>query len=120
MANKSDAAGTPSDQVTKSLQSVTETLKAAGERAAAASQEVGQCAIRQAEQNAARLFETLKGMASAKGPAEVSKLYMQFVSESAKKQAEQLREMGELLAKSGGKLWEPITSALASAVSRPK
>ena len=120
MADKLDASGSPSDQFTTSLKSVTDAFKTAGEQAAAAGQDISQCAIRQAEQNAANLFDTLKVMASAKGPAEVTQLYTQFVSESAKKQADQLREMGELLARSGREAWEPVTSVLASAVPRPK
>ncbi len=120
MADNSTLAGNPIDQVRTSLESVTDALKAATESTSARGQEVGLCAIKQAEQNAAQMFETLRVMASAKDPVEVSQLYTQFVSESAKRQAEQLRELGELLAKSSREAWEPVTSALASAVPKPK
>ena len=115
--NSTHAEG-PIDQVKASLQSVTDALKAASESASARGQEVGLCAIKQAEQNATQMFETLRGMAAAKDPVKVSQLYTQFMSESAEKHAEQLREMGELLAKSSREAWQPVTSALASATPK--
>ena len=120
VGENSTVAGGPLDQVKMSLQSVTDALKAASESASARGQEVGLCAIKQAEQNATQMFETLRGMAAAKDPVKVSQLYTQFMSESAEKHAEQLREMGELLAKSSREAWQPVTSALASATPKTK
>lgn len=111
--------GNPADQITQSLKSVTEALKAAGERVASSSQEVGLCAIRQAEQNSQQLFETLRAMAGTKNPREVTELYSRFVTESAKSHAAQLREIGEILARSSREAWSPVTDALAQA-STPK
>jgi hypothetical protein len=85
----------PAEQLTQSLKTVSEALKSAGERVASSSQEVGLCALRQAEQNSQALFDTLRAMASAKT------------------QAEQLREMSELLARTSREAWAPVTDALA-------
>jgi hypothetical protein len=109
----------PADQITQSMKAVTDALKAAGERVASNSQEVGLCAIRQAEANSRQLFEALRAMAATKSPREVTELYTRFVSDSAKTHADQLREMGELLARTGRDAWTPITDALAQA-STPK
>jgi hypothetical protein len=84
-------AGNPSEQITQSLKSVSEALKSAGERVASTSQEVGLCAIRQAEQNTQQLFDTLRAMAGTSSPREVTELYTRFVSESAKSHAAQLQ-----------------------------
>jgi hypothetical protein len=108
-------AGNPSEQITQSLKSVSEALKSAGERVASTSQEVGLCAIRQAEQNTQQLFDTLRAMAGTSSPREVTELYTRFVSESAKSHAAQLREMGELLARTSKEAWTPITDVLAKA-----
>ena len=108
-------AGNPSEQITQSLKSVSEALKSAGEKVASTSQEVGLCAIRQAEQNTQQLFDTLRAMAGTSSPREVTELYTRFVSESAKSHAAQLREMGELLARTSKDAWTPITDVLAKA-----
>jgi hypothetical protein len=108
-------AGNPTEQITQSLKSVSEALKSAGERVASTSQEVGLCAIRQAEQNTQQLFDTLRAMAGTSSPREVTDLYTRFVSESAKSHAAQLREMGELLARTSKEAWTPITDVLAKA-----
>jgi len=107
--------GNPAEQVTQSLKAVSEALKTAGERVASTSQEVGLCAIRQAEQNTQQLFDALRAMASTSNPREVSELYTRFVSESAKNHAAQLREMGELLARTSREAWAPVTDVLARA-----
>lgn len=106
--------GNPADQITRSLKTVSEALKAATEKVASSSQEVGLCAIKQAEQNTQALFETLRAMAATKSPKEVGDLYTRFVSESAKAHAEQLREMGEILARTSREAWSPVTDALAA------
>ena len=110
--------GNPADQITKSLKTVNEALKAASERVASTSQEVGMCAIKQAEQNTQTLFETLRAMAATKSPKEVTDLYSRFVSDSAKAHADQLREMGEILARTSREAWAPITDALSKSVPR--
>lgn len=107
--------GNPAEQITQSLKTVNEALKSAGEKVASTSQEVGLCAIRQAEQNTQQLFETLRAMAATTSPREVTELYTRFVSESAKSHAAQLREMGELLARTSREAWTPITEVLAKA-----
>ena len=113
-----DIASNPADQITKSLKTVNEALKAASERVASTSQEVGMCAIKQAEQNTQTLFETLRAMAATKSPKEVTELYTRFVSDSTKAQAAQMREMGEILARTSREAWAPITNALAQAVPK--
>jgi len=105
----------PAEQVTQSLKSVNEALKSASEKVASTSQEVGLCAIRQAEQNSQALFDTLRAMASTSNPREVTELYTRFVSESAKSHAAQLREMGELFARTSREAWAPITDVLSKA-----
>jgi hypothetical protein len=105
----------PADQVTQSLKAVSEALKSASEKVASSSQEVGMCAIRQAEQNSQQLFDALRAMASTTSPREVTELYTRFVSESAKNHAAQLREMGELFARTSREAWAPVTDALARA-----
>ncbi len=117
-AGQESSGASPTDQITRSLKTVSEALKAASERVASSSQEVGMCAIRQAEQNTQTLFDTLRAMASTKSPKEVSELYTRFVSESAKAHAAQLREMGELLARTSREAWAPVTEALASQVQK--
>ncbi|MDB5688222.1 MAG: hypothetical protein JWL91_98 [Sphingomonas bacterium] len=107
--------GNPAEQITQSLKTVNEALKTASERVASTSQEVGLCAIRQAEQNTQQLFDTLRAMAATTSPREVTELYTRFVSESAKSHAAQLREMGELLARTSREAWTPVTDALAKA-----
>jgi hypothetical protein len=108
-------ASNPAEQVTQSLKTVSDALKSAGERVASTSQEVGLCAIRQAEENTQKLFDTLRAMAGTSSPREVTELYTRFVSESAKSHAEQLREMGELFARTSREAWAPVTDALAKA-----
>jgi hypothetical protein len=108
------------DQLTETWQSVRDALKQAAERISANSREVGLCALKQAEQNSAQLFDTLRAMASTKNPTEVSSLYSRFITESARQHAEQLREMGEILAKSGRESWEPVADAIAAARWTPK
>ncbi len=109
----SGAGGSPADQLGQSLKTVTDALKSAGERVTSSSQELGQCAMRQAEQNFRTLFDTLRAMSATRSPAEVGELYTRFVSDSAKTHADQLREMGELLARSSREAWAPVTEALA-------
>ena len=106
-------AGNPSEQITQSLQSVSAALKSASEKVAASSQEVGLCALKQAERNTQALFETLRAMAATKSPKEVGELYAGFVNDSAKAHADQLREMGELLARTSREVWAPVTEALS-------
>ncbi len=118
MAYGPNATDSPVDQVKKIATSVTDALKNASDRVTAGSKDVGMCALKQAEQNTSRLFETLQGMASAKDPSEVAQLYSQFVTESTKTHAEQLREMGELLAKTSGDVWKPVTNALSAVMPR--
>ncbi|MDB5662972.1 MAG: hypothetical protein JWM38_904 [Sphingomonas bacterium] len=108
----STGAGNPGDQITRSLKTVTEALKVAGERVATSSQEVGMCAIKQAEQNTQQLFDTLRQMAATKNPKEVTDLYTRFVTESAKSHAAQLREIGEIFARTSREAWAPVTDAL--------
>jgi len=105
--------GNPAEQITQSLKAVNEALKSAGERVASNSQEVGLCAIRQAEENSRQLFDTLRAMAATSNPREVGELYTRFVSDSAKSHAAQLREMGEILARTSRDAWAPVTDALA-------
>jgi len=107
--------GNPAEQITQSLKTVNDALRSAGERVASTSQEVGLTAIRQAEQNTQALFDTLRAMAATSSPREVTELYSRFVSESAKSHAAQLREMGELLARTSREAWAPVTDALAKA-----
>lgn len=105
--------GNPADQITRSLKTVSDALKSASERVASSSQEVGLCALKQAEQNTNALFDTLRAMASTKSPKEVGDLYTRFVSDAAKAQADQLREIGEILARTSREAWAPVTDALA-------
>jgi hypothetical protein len=114
-AGQATAGGNPAEQVTQSLKAVSEALKSASERVASSSQEVGLCAIRQAEQNSQQLFDALRAMAGTTSPREVTELYTRFVSESAKNHAAQLREMGELFARTSREAWAPVTDALARA-----
>ena len=106
-------AGNPSEQITQSLRTVSDAFKSASEKVAASSQEVGLCALKQAERNTQALFDTLRAMAATKSPKEVGELYTSFVSDSAKVHADQLREMGELLARTSREAWAPVTDALS-------
>jgi hypothetical protein len=108
------------EQLAETWQDVREALQEAAQRISAGSHEVGLCALKQAEQNSAQLFDTLRAMASTKNPTEVASLYSRFITESAQQHAEQLREMGEILAKSGRESWEPVADAIASARWTPK
>jgi hypothetical protein len=105
----------PVDQVTQGMKTVSEALKAAGEKAVQGHQEIAQCAMRQAEENAAQLMETLKTMGSNQNPSEVGAAYTRFVTEAAQKNAKQLLEIGQLMARTSQETWGPVVQAMMSA-----
>jgi hypothetical protein len=112
------AGANPAEQITQTMQAVTQVLKTAGERAVAGNQELAQCAMKQAQQNVSDLFRTLQTMATSRDPAQITTLYTQFVTESAQKHAQQLQEIGQLMAKSSQEAWGPVVQALSTAATR--
>jgi hypothetical protein len=107
----------PAEQVAQSWRSVSEALKAAGEQSAERNKEISLVVIKQAEKNAADLFNTLQAIAGARNPSDIYKLYSKYLSDSVSSHAEQLKEITEVLAKSGKDAWEPITRAVQQATT---
>lgn len=116
--NSGSTASNPTDQVTQTMAAVAGVLKTAGENAAEGNRELAQCVMRQAEQNAKQLLQTLQTMAASRDPAAVTKLYADFVTMSAQTHAKQLLEVGQLMAQSSRQSWGPIAEAIMSASTK--
>ena len=119
MAEDQNTAGTGAaspEQLQRTMKEVASAIHAATERVQAGSQAVGLCAIKQAEEGTALLFNTLREMASTKDPSAIASLYAQYLRRSAEQNAQQLREVAELLASQSKESWEPVTRAIQSAM----
>jgi hypothetical protein len=97
------------------MNAVTTALHSATEQVQAGSQAVGLCAIKQAEEGTALLFNTLRDMASTRDPSALASLYSQYLTRSAEQNAQQLQELAEILAAQSRESWEPIAKAIQSA-----
>lgn len=107
-------------QLQKLASAITEAMQTASAQVRDTGTEIGTRAVSQAQQSTSQMFDVLQRMAAATDASEVSKLYTQFLTDSANQHAQQLREIGELLAKTGSDIWQPITTILASSASKPK
>jgi len=107
-------------QVQKLVENISEAFQSAGQKLAATGTDIGTRAVTQAQQNTSQMFDTLKEMAAAQSPTEASRLYAQFLTKSTQQHAQQLREIGELLAKTSGDIWKPVTSLLGAAMPPAK
>lgn len=101
-----------SEQAAAPWQQVQDALKSVGDRLLATREEVGVCALRQAEENSAAVFEALKAMASTRSPADIYLIYSRFLNDAAQRNGAQLREMSQALTRAGQEAWKPVTEAL--------
>ena len=101
-----------SEQAAAPWQQVQDALKSVGDRLVATREEVGVCALRQAEENSAAVFEALKAMASTRSPADIYLIYSRFLNDAAQRNGAQLREMSQALTRAGQEAWKPVTDAL--------
>jgi len=101
-----------SEQAAAPWQQVQDALKSVGDRLLATREEVGVCALRQAEENSAAVFEALKAMASTRSPAAIYLIYSRFLNDAAQRNGAQLREMSQALTRAGQEAWKPVTDAL--------
>ena len=117
MADTQNTTGAASaEQIQQTMSAVTSALRAATERVQSGSQAVGLCAIKQAEQGAALMFNTLREMASTRDPSTIASLCSQYLTRSAEQNAQQLRELAEVLASQSRGSWEPLAEAIKSAM----
>ena len=89
------------DRVTGPLKSAGEAMKNAGAKAAENSQTINLKVIDQAEQNAREAFNALRAAAGAKSLSEVMEVQANYIREQSSRGKEQVREIGELIAKFG-------------------
>lgn len=108
----------PVDQVTQGMRTVTEAFQSAGQKAIAGHQEVAECAMKQAQENAGKLMETLKSMASNGDPSQIATAYAKFVTDAAQTNAKQLLELGQVMARTSQETWGPVVAAMTDAAKR--
>ena len=108
----------PVDQVTKGMQTVAEAFQAAGQKAVAGHQEIAECAMKQAQENASKLMDTLKSMASNRDPSQIANAYAKFVTDAAQNNAKQLMELGQVMARTSQETWGPVVAAMTDAAKR--
>ena len=70
--NPTPRGSSPADDIQRSFNTVTGALKAAGENVMTSNQEIGLCAIKQAEENVSLLFNTLRDIAGSKSPSDAA------------------------------------------------
>ena len=118
MVDKPAKASNPVEQVTQSMQTVAAAFQTAGHKAVSGQQEITQCAMKQAQDNATKLMETLKSMASNRDPSKIANTYSQFVTDAAMTNARQLMELGQVMAKTSQETWGPVIAAMTAAAKR--
>ena len=118
MVDKASDASNPVAQMTESLKTVADAFQAAGHKAVSSQQEIAQCAMKQAQENASKLMETLKTMASNRDPSQIATAYSQFVTDAATTSAKQLMELGQMMARTSQETWGPVVAAITAAAKR--
>jgi len=118
MVDKPAKASNPVEQMTQSMRTVAEAFQTAGHKAVSSQQEITQCAMRQAQDNATKLMETLKSMASNRDPSKIATAYSHFVTDAAMTNARQLMELGQVMAKTSQETWGPVIAAMTAAAKR--
>jgi hypothetical protein len=99
-------------QLRQTATSVAAAVKGSTERLAENSKDIGLCALRQGQQNSARLFAALQDMAKASDAASASQVYSSFLQEAAQIHVDQTRELGQMFSRTWGDIWTPFASAL--------
>jgi hypothetical protein len=95
------------DRVTGPLKNAGEAIKNAGAKAAENSQTINLKVIDQAEANAREAFNALRAAAGAKSLSEVMAVQANYIREQSSRGLEQVREIGELIAKFGREAVSP-------------
>lgn len=90
-----------SDRMTGQLKSAGEAMKNAGAKAAENSQAINLKVLDQAEQNAREAFAAMRAAAGAKSLQEVMEIQGNFIREQSSRGMDQVREIGELIARFG-------------------
>lgn len=99
MAN--DKSDSFSDRMTGQLKNAGEAMKNAGAKAAENSQAINLKVLDQAEQNAREAFAAMRAAAGAKSLQEVMEVQANFIREQSSRGMDQVREIGELIARFG-------------------
>ena len=107
--------GNPVEQIRRTMEAINAALGVAGERVTQGNTQLAELAMRQAQENISQMMTALQAMAESRDPAAVAKLYTDFVSNSAATHAQQLKEIGRIMANSSRETWGPLASALMSA-----
>lgn len=89
------------DRMTAPLKNAGEALKNAGAKAAENSQAINLKVIDQAETNAREAFNALRAAAGARSLSEVMEIQANYIREQSSRGMDQVREIGELIAKFG-------------------
>ena len=89
------------DRMTGPLKNAGEALKNAGAKAAENSQAINLKVLEQAEQNAREAFAALRAAAGAKSLSELMEIQGNFIREQGSRGMDQVREIGELIARFG-------------------
>ena len=89
------------DRMTAPLKNAGEAMRNAGAKAAENSQTINLKVIDQAEQNAREAFNALRAAASARSLSEVMEIQANYVREQSSRGMDQIREIGELIARFG-------------------
>lgn len=95
------------DQVTGPLKNAGEAIKNAGAKAVENSQAINLKVLDQAEQNARDAFAAMRAAAGAKSLSEVMEIQGNFIREQSSRGMDQVREIGELIAKFGREAMSP-------------
>ena len=110
----------PLDQLNQTMEAVNEALRSAGNNALASNQQLTQFAIGHAKENIGDLLKALQTISATSKPTEIAEIYAGFMRDAAKKQADHLVAMGEILAQNSQAAWRPIATAIASAAKGKK
>lgn len=110
----------PLDQLNQTMEAVNEALRSAGNNALAGNQQLTQFAIGHAKENIGDLLKTLQAISATSKPTEIAEIYAGFMRDAAKKQADHLVAMGEILAQNSQAAWRPIATAIAFAAKGKK
>ena len=97
MAMGHNIRGSDADQISRSLENVGDAITVVGQRAVHRGEEVGLCAIRQAEANRARIFRTLSDIRDADSSFDAVARYSSALIEAAEARTEQWIELGEIV-----------------------
>ena len=110
----------PLDQLNQTMEAVNEALRSAGNNALASNQQLTQFGIGHAKENIGDLLKALQTISATSKPTEIAEIYAGFMRDAAKKQADHLVAMGEILAQNSQAAWRPIATAIASAAKGKK